>query len=273
MLTKLEVRTKRGTLLTLPFYEDEGGYKVAGIDGLDPVEAVLVSSSYAGLDGEQDQSARRAARDLAIALDLEPDYVEDTITSLRKKLYSFFMPKSEVYLRFYEETGIYYDITGRVSDFDAPLFVQDADIQINLRCFKPDFVDPRIVKLTRATVANQTTFDIDYPGTVEAGVVLTLRPQRDLSSFSIYCTGEDNVTKQFDFAASLLAGDKLVVSTLRGAKGVTLTRAGSSRSYLYGRASNSSWIELSEGINKFRVFANGEPIPYDLEYMVRYGGL
>lgn len=273
MLTKLEVRTKRGTLLTLPFYEDDGGYKVAAVDGLDPVEAVLVSSSYAGLDGEQGHSARRAARDLGIALDLEPDYVDDTITSLRKKLYSFFMPKSEVYLRFFEETGIYYDIKGQVSDFDAPLFVKDADIQINLRCFQPDFVDPRIVKLTRATVADQTTFNIDYPGTVDTGTILTLRPQRALSAFTIYNSGEDNVQRQFDFAAPLQIGDKLVISSLRGSKGITLTRAGTSQSYLYGRSTTANWIELTEGINKFRVFANGDPIPYDLEYVVRYGGL
>jgi hypothetical protein len=273
MLSKLEVRNRRGTLLTLPFYDDNSGYKIVSVDGLQPVSASLVSSSYAGIDGEQYHSSRRNARDIKISLDFDPDWAENTITNLRKKLYSFFMPQSEVFLRFYETSGLYLDISGRVEDFLTALFSKDPDVEIPIRCFQPDLVDPRIITLSGNTVSDNTDTIIDYPGTVDTGVILTLMPQRSLSSFTIYNQGEDNALHQLDFTGDLIAGDVLVVSSLRGAKGITLTRATVSQSYLYGRSAQSSWIDLIEGENRFRVHAIGDPIPYELEYVVRYGGL
>jgi len=65
----------------------------------------------------------------------------------------------------------------------------------------------------------------------------------------------------------------LVISSLQGAKGITLTRAGVASSLLYGRSAQSNWIQLFPGNNNFRIFAPGDPIPYVLEYVVRYGGL
>jgi len=65
----------------------------------------------------------------------------------------------------------------------------------------------------------------------------------------------------------------LVISSLQGNKGITLTRASVTSSFLYGRSAQSSWIKFVEGLNQFRVYALGDPVPYVLEYLVRYGGL
>lgn len=260
-------------VLSLEMFENNSGYQISNIDGLDPVTASLVSTSFAGLDGEQFQSARRGPRNIKLKLDLVPDFATDTYTTLRQKLHSYFMTKTQVSMRFYKTTGLYVDIVGVVEEHSSPTFEQDPVVEISLMCFQPDFIDPRMVTIEGVTVNDSTMEEIDYAGNVETGMVLTLNVNRSLSAFSIYNTGEDDILSQLDFSAPLIAGDVLVISSLRGSKGITLTRAAVSSSYLYGRSAQSGWIEFFEGINQFRVYAPGDPVPYVLEYKTRYGAL
>lgn len=273
MLTKVEVTNRRGNILTLAIEEGDNPYQVSSIEGLEPVQATLTSSSYAGNDGEVFQWAKRGARNIKIKLDLDPDFVEDTYTTLRQNLYPYFIPKSQIKLRFYSDTGLYLDILGVVEDFSSPLFEQEPAVDISIMCYQPDFTDPRIIQVEGVTVDDTETIVLDYPGSVETGTVVTLNVNRTLTEFTIYNTDEGGNMLQLDFSGELEDGDTLVVSSLRGAKGITLTRTGISSSYLYGRSSQSKWIELDEGLNNFRIYAPGDPVPYVLEYVVRYGGL
>lgn len=273
MLKQMDVLTRRGTLLSFDMFENNSGYQIAEVEGLDPVKATLVSSSYAGRDGAQFQSAARGPRNLKIKLDLQPDGDLHTYTSLRQQLYSFFMPKSEIKMRFFKTSGLYLDIVGVVEDVTAPMFSDDPDVEVLVTCFEPDLLDPRTVLLAGSTVATGTNTAINYPGTVEAGTVLTLNINRNLSDFTVYNTGEDGILQKLDFSGTLLNGDQLIISSVSGAKGITLIRSGTTSSYLYGRTAQSSWITLSEGINNFRVYTPGDPIPYQLQYTVRYGAL
>lgn len=274
MLTKVEVTNRRGNVLTLAIEEDENNpYQVDSIEGLEPVQATLTSSSYAGNDGEVFQSAKRGARNIKIKLDLDPDFVNHTFTTARQGLYPYFLPKSQIKLRFYSDTGLYLDINGVVEDFSSPLFDLDPNVDISVMCYQPDFTDPRIVQVDGFTVDDTDSIVLDYPGTVETGTVLTLNLNRALTDFTIYNVDEGGNIFQLDFTGDLEDNDILVVSSLKGAKGITLTRTGISSSYLYGRSAQSDWIELDGGLNNFRVYAAGDPIPYVLEYVVRYGGL
>jgi hypothetical protein len=273
VLTRIEVTNRRGNILSFSMEEDDTGYQIAEVEGLDPVKAELTSTSYASTDGEQFQSAKRGARNLKIKLDLDPDFEADTYTTLRNRLYSFFMPKYPVKLRLFQTTGLYVDISGIVEETSAPLFEQDQTVDISIMCYQPDFTDPRIITLEGFTVDDSTNTTINYPGTVETGTVLTLNLNRDLTEFTIYNMDEGGNLYQLDFTGDLLDGDILVVSSLRGSKGIKLNRLATESSYLYGRSAQSSWINMDEGLNQFRVYAEGDPIPYELEYVIRYGGL
>lgn len=273
MLTRVEVRTRRGTLLTLPLEDVLNGYIIENIEGLDPVKATLVTSSFANEDGEQYQSSRREARDIKFTIGFEPDYVSNSVRSLRQRLYSFLMPKSEVFLRFIDDDGLEVDIVGRVETHEAALFTKEPAAEVSVHCFGPDFVVPAPTVLNLSTVETATATNIDYEGTVDTGIVVTLSVDRIESALTIYNESPDGVLQQLDFSASLAAGDKVRISTVAGAKEATLTRAGTVSSVLYGITPQSKWIELQQGINKFRVYATGLPIPYTLEYLTRYGGL
>lgn len=273
MLNKVEITNSRGGVLSLPMQEDDGFYQIASIEGLEPVKASLVSTSYAGADGENFQSAKLPARNVKFQIDLDPDFNPKTYTDLRRDLYTFFMPKSQITMRFYLTSGLYLDIIGIIEEFSSPLFQEDPTVDISIMCYQPDFIDARMITVEGVTVSSLINTEIDYPGTVQTGTVLTLHVNRSVSEFSIYSSDEGGNLHQLDFTGALISGDKLVVSSLRGNKGITLTRATVSSSFLYGRSPQSSWIEFMQGLNQFRVYAAGDPIPYDLEYMVRYGGL
>jgi len=273
MLRQLDVTTRRGTSLSFDMFENDSGYQVASIEGLGPVKASLVFSSYANMDGGQFQSASRGPRNIKLILDLVPDGVTETFTSLRTRLDSYFMTKSQIKLRFYKSSGLYLDIIGVVEDISVPIFAEDPDVTILITCFLPDFLDPNTTSLDGVTVPDATLTTINYPGTIETGTLLTLNVNRNLSDFTIYNTGEDGFLQQLDFSGALLNGDTLVISSVKGSKGITLTRAGVTSSFLYGKTPQSNWIEFGEGINHFRVYAPGDPIPYELEYTVRYGGI
>ena len=99
MLTAVEAFTPQGENLFLPLQDSSGGYVVQDIDGLDPVNAQIVSSKFARLEGEQYQSSYREKRNILISLGLEPDYgAALSVSQLRSRLYDFFMPKSPVRL-------------------------------------------------------------------------------------------------------------------------------------------------------------------------------
>jgi hypothetical protein len=86
----VEVTNTQGQTLVLPLEAYNDGYLLSEIEGLDPVKATLVSSSFANLDGEQQQSARREARNIVLHLDLLMGY-GIPISALRRNLYIFFM--------------------------------------------------------------------------------------------------------------------------------------------------------------------------------------
>lgn len=273
MLNQVEVTNPRGMTLTMEMLENDSGIQIEDIDGLDPVKATLVSTSFANMEGAQFQSARREPRNLKFKLDLQPDFDVSTFGSLRKMLYTYFLPKTKIKIRFFEDTGLYVDIDGIVEDHSSPLFSEDPNVEISVMCYQPDFVNPLMFSVAGNTTSGTTTNDIAYGGNIDAGTVLTLNINRTLTSFSMYNMPEDGVLQQLDFSDNLVAGDELVISSLRGAKGITLTRGGISSSRLYGRPSSSGWIEMKEGVNQFRVYALGAAIPYTLEYVERYGGL
>lgn len=272
MISQVEVRSSLGQLLTLELESTEDGLVVQSIDGLDPVQATLVSSSFAAFDGAQYQSARRETRNILITLGLDPDYVTTSVRDLRNQLYRFFMPKSQVGLRFFLD-DLTVEIQGRVESFESVLFSSEPKVVISIVCFDPDFVELEPVEVEGDTVDDLTETLITYDGSVEVGIKLTLEVDRTLEEFTIYARAGDDVTRSADFAIDLEADDILVVNTVTGSKAVTLTRASVSSSVLYGMSPQSNWIELFPGDNYIRVYAEGLPIPYTIEYTPRYGGL
>lgn len=273
MLQTVEVRKPSGTLLSLPLENVSNGLYIKEISGLDPVKATIVSSAFAGTDGSQFHSARREERNITMRVELEPDYSVDSVRSLRRRLYQFFMTKSAVDLRFIDDEGLQVNISGRVESCETPLFTDKPQVDISIICFDPDFVDQTAITTSGNSTSTSTETLYTYVGDVESGFNFKLYVNRTLTQFTIYHRPPDGVMRALDFAASLASGDVVEINTLKGNKYAQLNRSGTISSLLYGISPQSTWHELDEGANYIRVYATGAAIPYDIMYKTRYGGL
>ncbi len=274
MITRVEVRNKQGSLLSLQLDDDTDSFLVQDIDGLGPVKATLVSSSFAGLPGEQLNSKRRETRNIKFQLGLNPDpTVLETAEDVRFRLYAFFMPESDVSLRFYTDGDLTVDILGTIESCEPAIFTQTPAMDISIMCYAPDFFDPTVVHLTGNTTSGGTITPIVYDGHLETGVVFTLNVNRTLTEFTLYQISPNEDISTLEFAGALASGDVLVISTVPGSKGVTLTRSGVISSMLWAVSPLSTWLSLERGSNGFRAYATGAAIPYTLDYTKKYGAL
>lgn len=273
MITKVEVRTTLGELLTLSLEDVTSGVIVKGIEGLNPVKATIVSSSFAMLPGAQYQGSNREPRYITLKLGLEPDYNVSSVSDLRMDLYNFFLPQTQINLRIFMASGLVVNIDGMVEDFAADFFVQEPEVSIPIICFLPDLLAVNSVSVNGATVSDTTEMTVSYPGNISTGFSLVLNVNRSISAFTVYNKPPDNSVRSMDFAASLVAGDVVTISTVAGSKSVTRTRSGVTTSLLYSMSTQSPWIELMRGDNLLRVYAVGAAIPYTITYTAKYGGL
>jgi hypothetical protein len=273
MLQRIEIDSAQGALLSLPLEDLDHGFLLEEVQGLDPVKATITTSSFAQLDGSDYQSSRREERNIKLKISLEPDWGVDTIRTLRKRLYEYFMPKSALTLRFYASDADTVWISGRVESFETALFSAEPAVDISIICFDPDFFEPVAIVASGNTVSTLAETLFDYTGTVETGIVFTLRPNRAISSFSIYQHNPSGSIRQLDFSGALQDLDILKISTIQGRKYARLTRNSTETSFLFGISPQSYWPELQPGENYLRVYANGAPIPFDIEYTRKYGGL
>jgi len=273
MFTIFEVTNEQGETLVLPLEYTENGYFLKDIENLEPVKATLVSSGYANVDGEQHHSSRRESRNLIVRLKLETGPA-GTVRELRSRLYAFFMPKATVHMQFHSDDMATVHISGIIESFVAPLFVKEPEATISIMCHKPDFYIPEPVIVSGNTVADDAEVEVQYAGTIETGIRLIMNVDRSLPGFTVYHRSAANQLNTLEFEdVPLVAGDVLTISTIPGAKGATLTRAGSDSSVLYGISTVSKYIELYPGTNYLRVYALGAAVPFTLEYTTKIGGL
>ena len=277
MIEQVIVNNSAGSLIVLSLAEPLGGHIVQNIEGLDPVKASIVSSSYATMDGTAFQNAKNEQRNIKMRLGLEPNYATETVASLRAELYPFLMPKSKVLLQFYDsELGLNsFDIEGYVESFEAPLFVSDPAVDVSILCSQPDFVAHDETTYSGSSVADSTTYvSVDYDGSVDAGFIFQLDVDRTLAGFTIRRSAPDGNIKTMDFSYPFVSGDTVKVSTVPGDKYVTKTVGGIVTPILYSLNRTAQWINLEPGTNNFNVDTGvGASIDYSIKYHERFGGL
>lgn len=284
LLKSLSAENSRGSVLELPLEISSGGYLVKSIDGLGPVKASVVSSSFANLDGSQYHTSRLGERNIVLQLGLEPDYSQESVFHLRNRLYDFFMPKSSVKLKFnlydkFEDNillaNLMVEIEGRVESNDPSIFSKDPANDVSILCMNPLFVDPEQIIFEGFTVDDTTETVLDYKGNVETGVLFRISPDRAMAGFTIYHSTPGNELRTTYFNGALESGEVVEINSVRGEKSVMHTTIlGVESSALYSMTPQSNWLELVPGENYIRVYSDdGTPVPYAIEYTNKYGGL
>lgn len=270
----VEVISEQETTVQFLLNDPSRGYFVKEIEGLDPVKAEIVSSSFGTVDGTQYQSAKRGNRNIILHLGFAPDYSTMTVESLRTSLYQKIMPQSQVRLKFYLRNGKVVEILGRVESFDAALFSKDPAADISIINFDPDFYElaPTVYEgNTSSNLSNE--FVIDYEGNIASGFIFKMDLPRAISGFEIYHRGANNVASSIEVAYPYLQNDSVELNTNSGQKGLWVIKSGQKISALPGFSLQSTWIQLRGGSNYMKVIVDGAAIPFTMSYYNKYGAL
>lgn len=273
MLEWIQVWDYKDTTTTFPLTDSSSGVTVQNIEGLDPVKASLVSSTFAKKDGGFFQHARRETRNIVITLGLEQVGVV-TVRELRNNLYKTMMPKMKIRVRFRMTDGFSAYIDGYVESFESPMFTKEPTMQLSLLCYDPDFVDPNYIYaegLARST--NEEDVFVS-PGTVESWLEVSVPIPRLVPDFTLRVRHPGGDQKLMSITHDFIAGDVVTIGSSPGNKYLSLRRAGVSRSILYALDPTSTWPSFSPGVNQVQLkVAAGGSFPYSIEYLPRYGGL
>lgn len=273
MLEWIQIWDYQDTTTTFPLRNSSSGVVVQNIEGLDPVKASLVSSTFAKKDGGFFQHARRETRNIVITFGLEQVGVM-AVREIRNNLYNLLMPKTKVRIRFRMTDGFSAYIDGYVESLESPMFSKEPSLILSLLCYDPDFVSPNYVNvegLVRSTADEDTFFN---PGTTESWLQFSIPIPRTLAGFTLRVKNPKSPQRFMTVTHDLVAGDIVTIGSSPGNKYLTLKRGGVSRSILYAMDPTSTWPTFSAGDNQVQIkVPAGGTFPYAIEYLPRYGGL
>lgn len=247
--------------------------KILSIKGVGPNKANINTVEVATNDGSIYNSARVEARNIVIKIGFDGWDIE----ALRQESYKYFPLKKPVTLEFltdHRDTVI----TGYVESNEPDIFSKLETTQISIVCpypyfysaesqaedtvfygeeplFEFPFEDPvdESPSIEFGQINNVTEANIKYDGDAEIGVTFTAHAVGPVSNLSIFDldTGE-RMTVKID----MIAGDDLIISTVKSKKYVRLLRNGVYSNMLNALDRNSSWVQLKKGDNAFAYTAD-----------------
>jgi hypothetical protein len=284
VITKLQVFSAQPNAPELSlggFYPNLDPVQIRDVQGLGPVKATIPSSPYATGDGELPQgNPKIGMRNIVLILGLNPNWVDQTMTSLRRQLYRYLLPKAWVKLRFFSDDMPTVDIEGTVESFEPNMFSQDPELQISIICLKPDFIEPDATLYYGVVDDGSTELEFEYEGDVPAG--FEVRVQHAVENVAY--TGPLDISMQQEpedpqiFTVDPVTIDSshhFKLSTIRNAKRVqrVANADGVVTNLLRDVTDESVWPEIKPGTNLFKVAALESGQAWTLAFFNRYGGL
>jgi hypothetical protein len=277
MIKSVNVTNYLGQSITLELRRPErSGFLIREIRGLGPGKAFINTSDMSTGDGSVYNSARMANRNIV----LEIDYLGNpSIEESRQLSYSFFPIKKEVTLRFKTDKREC-EIRGYVENNDPNIFSKKEGTQISIICNDPYFyslvsyleVFLGVVDTFQFEFSNESLTEdliefgeiistpnktIFYEGDSEVGFIMSLKALDNLTNLKIYNLDTREIFQLNDdklaaiTGASILPGDEIYISSLRGNKYILLLRDGEYTNILNAIEKESAWFTLRKGVNNF----------------------
>lgn len=282
MLTKVEVYAIRSLAPELLLEGDDASadpIQVRGITGLGPVNASVNTTPFGSVDGEAYNGSQIGKRNIVITLGFNPNWIDQTVESLRQIVYAYFMTKQEVVLRFFSDVRPTCEINGYVETSTPNIFSKDPEVQVSIICPMSDFIaiDPTVIEGTVRDISDVDTTEITYLGNVPTGFVVDVESSDEVSTYE----GLIVVENQAFVPESTEVDDVLIdttqffrLSTRRRNKFVKkILVPGGAETSLLGQVINSSWPCLYPGLNIFNVRSDDPGQTWTLTYFDRFGGL
>lgn len=282
VITKVEVFSSSPGAPELPlggFMPNDDPVQIKEIQGLGPVKADITSTPFATGRGELYQGSSTGKRNIVLTLVLNPDWIDQSMASLRQMLYRYLMTGMWTKLRFYSQEIPPVDIEGYVESFEPNMFTQDPEIQVSILCHKPDFVEAYATVIEGVVDDGSVEQEFEYSGTVNTG--FELRIDRNVENPSY--TGSLLVTVISDLKPQLFEVDPVTIDTAKYFKLSTVRTLKRVQNVAYadGELTNllaamtpeSVWPEITPGTNVISVAAAETGQDWTFAYFNRYGGL
>lgn len=245
-------------------------YSVVKVDGLNPPTANINTAINANFDGASFKSSRVNSRNIVIDL-----YIEGDAEANRIELYNYIRVKRSVTV-YYKNARRNVYIQGYVEALECGLFDKKQKAQISIVCPRPYFRDAQggSVEVSNVQALFEFPFDIGVDGIefstlvadteivvtndgdIETGFVLTLIATGSVVNPAVYNVDTGEYIK---VDIELEEGDTLTISTVKGAKAVTLTRDGVNINAINYLDPLSTWLQLETGDNVLLYTAGSLP--------------
>ena len=252
--------------------------QVRNVDGLNPVKASVNTSPLGSVDGESYTGSSIPKRNIVLTLRPNPDWQNYTYESLRRLLYSYFMPKRAVKLVFYSDDMDPVEIGGIVESCEVNMFSKDPELLVSIVCPDPYFTALNPTVVTGQTVRSGGAVSIiEYDGTIETGMYVKVNAvtapnptdiaiqigDPTLTYFATYST----VDPTMYFEMSSIPLQKFVQNVNMGSGVITNLL---SKIHIQ---EGSLWPTFQPGENEFAVITDQGAQDWELTYFERFGGL
>jgi hypothetical protein len=300
MIKTVKITNHLNESITLDLQNPEkSGFVIKSIDGLGPVNATINTTELSSDDGALYNSSRISSRNITMSL----QFLENpTIESTRLLSYKYFPIKRNITIQIETDTRTC-KISGRVESNEPDIFSNSEGCSISIICPEPYFsslsyvkntfygIDPEFEfvysnestseKLTEfGSINYRTEGTIYYSGDAENGVTITMHALGDVTDIVIYnlSTKEtfaiDDDTLETISGSKITAGDDIIISTVKGSKGIKLVRDGVTTNILNAVKRPYQWFQLSKGDNKLLYTADGiEYLQFYTEHINLYEGV
>lgn len=251
--------------------------QIRNVDGLNPVKASVNTSPYGSVDGASHVGSSVVARNIVLTLHPNPDWKTYTYESLRKLVYSYFMPKRKVKLVFVSDDAPTVEISGIVEDVQVNMFSKDPELLVSIICPDPYFTAVTPVVINGQTVSSRLEFpiEIDYAGSIEAGVHLKVTYLGGAAPANIGIQVGGTPILALGVAATVSASMYFELNSLPMQKFVQNVTIGSGviTNLLSKVIEGSQWPVLQPGENVVSVLTDLAVQDFELTYFERFGGL
>lgn len=279
---------------------EESGFIIKSITGLGPGKANINTSNLSTDDGSIYNSARLPSRNIVISV----MYLwKDTIEEARQLSYKYFPIKRKVTLLI-ETDNRSAEIDGYVESNDPDIFSKEEGSDISIVCPNPFFRDAYEKTITSFSgiegafefpFSNESLTDpllefsiirdvvdrvITYKGDHEVGLTITIRAIGSSGDITFYNVNTGEMMKIYASSiesltgSGIIAGDEIVICTVKGQKSATLIRNAHLTNILNCIDRNSDWFQLSKGDNTFAYSSSEQnSLRVEIENQIMYEGI
>ena len=263
MFFKLILENENGQQINLS--QTANRFMFSKIEGLNPPNATISTSTYAGINGSYLNNTFIEKRNVAINFEIRGINIEKRRHALYKVV------KTSRYIKVYYCTpNIDVYTEGYVETCEISNFQQLVSGQISIIC--PDIywysTNTQIAEYSQVSGAFHFVFpDNDEPfpiGVYNTQNTMTIQNDGDETGFTLEISGgpAKNPTihniatgEYMQISGDILDGDTVTITTKTGNKTVTLERGGVVTNIINRLVSGSTWLNLREGENKFTLSA------------------